>query len=446
MDTAEQKIPLKEFFKYVSLSVLAMIALSCYILADTYFVSSGLGTNGLSALNLAIPVYYFMHGAGLMLGMGGATAYSLYRSRGEERKANEVFTVTMYLSAVLAAVLVIVGAVFSRQLTALLGADKDTFAMTEIYIRVLLCFSPAFVLNNVFVCFVRNDGAPKLSMLATVSGSLSNILLDYVFIFPCNMGMFGAVFATGLAPVIGVCVSSMHFLRKKNNFHAVRGALRFKTAGKIFALGVPSLIEQFSSAIVILVFNFIVLGIGGNTGVAAYGVVANISLVVAAVFTGIAQGMQPILSRIGGEGRAKKQRSCLMLALATGIVFSVIIYVLLAVFAEPIADVFNREKDPELTRIAAEGMRIYFTAAIFLCLNIIGCTFFTSCGRPLPAHIISILRGLIVIIPSALVLSALAGFTGVWISYPVTEGIVAVVATVMLVTFLRRREAPENRE
>ena len=150
MDTAGQNIPLKEFFKYVSLSVLAMIALSCYILADTYFVSSGLGTNGLSALNLAIPVYYFMHGAGLMFGMGGATAYSLYRSRGEERKANEVFTVTMYLSAVLAAVLVIVGAVFSRQLTALLGADKDTFAMTEIYIRVLLCFSPAFVLNNVF--------------------------------------------------------------------------------------------------------------------------------------------------------------------------------------------------------------------------------------------------------------------------------------------------------
>lgn len=429
---------LKEYFRYVPFSVLAMVAMSCYILADTYFVSQGLGTYGLSALNLAIPVYYFIHGTGMMLGMGGATKYSVLRSKGEEDKANAVFTNTLYLAAAFSVIFVLIGAFLSGNIASLLGADEFTYDMTEIYLRVLLLFSPAFILNNVLVCFVRNDGAPRLAMASTVTGSLSNILLDWVFIFPCKMGMFGAVFATGLAPVIGICVSAVHILRRKNNFRFVKARPDARIMGADFALGFPSLVEQLSSAIVILVFNFIILDISGNTGVAAYGVVANISLVVASVFTGVAQGVQPLVSRAHGEGEGGQEKRYLLYALITALIFSVIVYAVIFFFAGPIADIFNRDKDAELTKLAAEGMRIYFTAIPFVGFNVIICTFFTSSEKPLPAHIVSLLRGLIVVIPMAFALSALMGLAGVWLSYPVTEGTVAAVAAVILYLILRR--------
>lgn len=203
METAR---PFGEFARYTFLSVLGMIALSCYILADTFFVSRSLGTNGLAALNLAIPVYNFIHGTGLMLGMGGATRFSILKSRGESHAADVVYTNTLYFSALFSLLFMAAGLFLAAPLTALLGADEATFQMSCTYLNVLLLFSPAFILNDVFLCFVRNDGNPRLAMIATVVSSLSNVVLDYVFMFPFGMGIFGAVLATGLSPAIGVAI------------------------------------------------------------------------------------------------------------------------------------------------------------------------------------------------------------------------------------------------
>lgn len=139
------------------------------------------------------------------------------------------------------------------------------------------------------ICFVRNDGNPQLAMAATITGSISNIILDYIFIFPCRMGIFGAVFATGLAPAIGILVMAPHWLKKEKGFHVTATGLNARIAAINLSLGFPSLLGQLSSGIVMIVFNFLILGLTGNTGVAAYGVVANISLVVVSIFTGIAQ-------------------------------------------------------------------------------------------------------------------------------------------------------------
>ena len=138
--------------KYASLSVLGMVGMSCYILADTFFVSKGLGTDGLAALNLAIPAYNVIHGVGLMLGIGGATKFSVYKSRGEEQKADRVFTDTLYLSAAFAVLFVLVGAFLSGQISSLLGAEGNVYSMTDTYLKVLLLFSPAFILNDVLIC------------------------------------------------------------------------------------------------------------------------------------------------------------------------------------------------------------------------------------------------------------------------------------------------------
>ena len=254
--TSNKNNVFREFCKYASLSVLAMAAISCYILADTFFISAGLGADGLTALNLAIPVYNFIHGTGLMLGMGGATRFAVCRSRGDHAGGNAMFTATLWLGAAFSLLFVALGILCPTQLAQLLGADGVTLPMTRTYLQVLLLFSPAFILNDILLCFNRNDGAPQLSMAATVSGSLANILLDYVFIFPCGMGMFGAVLATGLAPVIGVGVSSLHFLRKKNSYRPAKILPKPAHMRYNFALGFPSLVEQLSAAIVIIVFNY----------------------------------------------------------------------------------------------------------------------------------------------------------------------------------------------
>ena len=177
--------------------------------------------------------------------------------------------------------------------------------MTKTYLKTILLFAPAFMANDFLLCFVRNDGSPGLAMTAMLTGSFSNIILDYIFIFPMKMGMFGAVFATGLSPVISIGVLSRHWIARKNNFHFYPEKPDLRLTGTTFSLGIPSLISELASGIVIIVFNFIILGIRGNLGVAAYGVVTNILLVVTFMFTGIAQGMQPIASRSYGSGDAK---------------------------------------------------------------------------------------------------------------------------------------------
>ena len=198
--------------------------------------------------------------------------------------------------------------------------------MTKTYIQVILLFAPAFMANDALICFVRNDGNPKLSMLGMLTGSFSNIILDYIFIFPLNMGIFGAVLATESAPVISLMILSKHWLTKQNQFHFVRIKPSFRLIGNIISLGVPSFITEMASGIVMIVFNTIILHLQGNIGVAAYGVVANLSLVVISIYTGIAQGTQPILSKVYGYGEHESQKQILKYALKTMLVISLGIY------------------------------------------------------------------------------------------------------------------------
>ena len=419
---------LREFARYTSLNVLGMIALSCYILADTFFVSLGLGADGLTALNLAIPVYSFIHGSGLMIGMGGGTRYSILKSQGNHQEADRVFTNVLYLAAVLAALFVAAGLLFAGDLVRLFGGTGAVFTMCRTYLRVILLFAPAFLMNNVLLCFIRNDGAPQLAMAAMIGGSLSNVVLDWVFIFPCGMGIFGAVFATGLAPIISMGILSPHFFRKKNQFRPVPCKPQLRRTARILSSGVPSLVTEVSSGIVIIAFNGLIMGLEGNTGVAAYGVIANLSLVVIAIYTGIAQGIQPILSRSYGAGDRAGLTIILRCAMMTQVVVSLLIYGIVAAFAPQIAAVFNSEGSASLQAIAEQGLRLYFIACPFAGCNVVLSMYFTSTERPLPAHIISLLRGFFLILPLAFLLAWLGQMAGIWLAFPLTEFLVAALA------------------
>ena len=222
----EQSSCLREFARYTVFSILGTLGVSCYILADTFFVSKRLGTNGLAALNLAIPVYNFIYGTGLMLGMGGATKFSVCKGQKQTEEVNRIYTNTLKLAFLFSVLFMLPGLFFSRRLALFLGADKAVLDMTATYLFWLLCFSPAFILNNVFLCFVRNDESPQLVMAAMLIGSFANIVLDYIFLFPMQMGIFGAVFATGSSPLISIAVMALHWVKKKNTFHWIKTRLQ----------------------------------------------------------------------------------------------------------------------------------------------------------------------------------------------------------------------------
>lgn len=320
----------------------------------------------------------------------------------------------------------------SEEITRFFGADEEIFAMCRTYLNVLLLFSPALLLNDVLLCFVRNDGAPQHAMSAMLGGSFSNIVLDYLFIFRLQMGIFGAVFATGLAPVISLAILSPFFIKKKNQFGLIRCRPDLRTAGYIFAGGFPSLVGEVSSGIVMMVFNGILLGLAGNIAVAAYGVIANISLVVIAVYTGIAQGIQPVVSRYYGSGEPEKARAVFGYAVVSVIVLSAVIYLGIFIGAGDIAAVFNSEGDARLQEIAEEGMKLYFTAAGFAGFNLVLSIYDTSTNQVKPAGVLSLLRGFVLIVPMAFLLSGWWGIRGLWLAFPLTEATVSVIGVILM--------------
>lgn len=333
-----------------------------------------------------------------------------------------------------ATLFVLTGIFFSGTVTRLLGADDAIFSITHTYLRVMLLFAPAFLMNHLLQCFVRNDGCPSLSMAALITGSISNIILDYIFIFPLHMGIFGAIFATGLAPVISIIILSTYFIGKKNNFHFRKKALHKNDILGIISSGVPPFITEVSSGIVMFLFNFIILRLEGNIGVAAFSIITVISLVVIAIYTGLSQGIQPILSFNYGKNDTENVNAIRKYAMITVLFLSGAIYATIFFNAPQLAYIFNNERNEILQDFAVTGLKLYFLACPFIGFNIVTSTYFVSTERPRPAQIISLLRGFFILVPIAFLLSALLKMTGVWCAYPLTECLVSLIGTVFYIS------------
>lgn len=419
---------LQEFGKYVSQSVLSQLGVSCYILADTYFISKGVGADGLTALNLAIPVFSVMNGCGFMLGIGSGTKYGIMKGTGNEKRGDVLFTSSLCVVTVLAVIFMLIGLLAADPITVLVGANAEVYDMTRTYLQVILLFSPMFMINNLLGAMIRNDGNTSLAMTAMLSGCLFNIVFDYIFVFPMGLGLFGAVLATAVAPIISILILLQHFVKKKNQFRLIRVRPDVRLVASAAGLGVPSLVTEVSSGLVIAVFNLLILGLAGNVGVAAYGVVANISIVVIAIYNGIAQGVQPLLSREYGRSQEKNVHRFLGWAMMITVILAMVIYVGIYWNADVIAMIFNSGRDMDLQRIAVEGLKIYFTACPFVGANILLAIYFAATDQAAPAQMISLLRGLIVITPLAFIMANVAGLTGVWMTFPLTELVVCVVA------------------
>lgn len=413
----------RTYSKYVSLNVAGMIGTSVYILADTLFVANGIGEIGIASLNLALPIFSLIQGFSFMLGIGGATWYSILRAQNKHEKAIESYTQTFILAVLISFVLVLLGLVGSGAITRLVGADQETFAMTNTYIKVIMLFSPFFILNNLLVAFIRNDRNPKLAMTAMLLGSVLNIIFDYIFIFPLEMGMFGAALATSCAPIFGLLLMSFHFKRADNSLRLTKIKIKLNAFWTIIKLGISSFITEMSSGIVMFIFNILILKIAGNIGLAAYGVISNLAIIAIAIFTGVAQGLQPIISHIFGLRNSKLLKRNLIYGLMTSLSISGLIYLVIGSGSEQLISFFNRDNNPVLAEIGNEGILIYFIGMFFAGFNIIAIACLSAMDQAGLAFRFSIFRSIVLIIPISFILANYFQLTGVWASFVITEAI-----------------------
>ena len=422
-----KKTIFRDFTKYVSMSVIGMICVSFYVFADTIFIAIAMGSEGLAALTISMPIFGIVHGIGLMIGIGGATLYSIMKNKNDEDAAT-VFTHSLIAGLFASTVFVLAGIFFTTPLAKAFGADADILPMAAVYMQTILHYAPALVFCNILIAFLRNDKDPQLAMAGMVTASLSNIVLDYVFLFPLSMGMFGAALATGLSSILSAFVMCAHFFKKSNRLSLRKCKIKIGKLAKTFSLGASTLINELAFTVSVIVFNLVILRIEGNIGVAAFGIVANSAFVIIAIFVGVAQGIQPLISKGHGRGDKFLLRQTIKYAAAT--VFSLALLIYGAVFfnAPVIVSAFNIEADISLAFLATNGMKIYFIGLVFAGLSVLAAAFFSASDNAKAAVAISVLRSFVINIPLVIILGTIFGMNGVWSSYVLTELLVSLLS------------------
>ena len=419
----------KQFFKYVSQNIFGLLGTSCYILADTYFISQAAGTDGVTLLNLCLPVYNFIFAVGSMVGLGAATRYAILKAQGDER-CQRYFSNAIFCACVLSVPFLLVGIFAPGGLLRLMGGDAGIVALGIPYARIFLMFTPFFMCNYIVSAFVRNDGDPSLAMVATLSSSLFNVVFDYIFMFPMGLGLAGAALATAVSPIISISICSRHFFKKENSVQFVRQRPSARLLGQSCQLGISGFVGEMSSGVTTTVFNFLLLGLAGNVAVAAYGVVANFALVATAIFNGVAQGAQPLVSECYGKSDKAGARKLLILGSCTALVLAAVLYGIIFGATDALVGIFNSESSPRWRSLPtwACGCTLWAT----LCRVQHRGSGLSECDQRREASVTSICRGMVAIVACSLVLSRLFGMNGVWAAFPASELLTAVLTLFLL--------------
>lgn len=429
-----------QFFRYILFNIISSLGVSVYILIDTFFIARGMGTEGIAALNLCLPVFSFMNGFGLMFGLGGGGKFSMMYCRVERKETDKIFVNAFAAALGVSAVFLCIGLFFSRPFTRFLGADSSIFEISHSYLKTVLCFAPAFILNNLFICFLRNDAAPELAMAGVLGGSCANIVLDYVFIFPLGMGMRGAALATSLSPLISMLIMSLHFITGWNAFQMRVMRLSPALIGEIAGLGLHALVTECSGGIVIMVFNVILYRLLGNPAIAAYGVITNLAIVFIAVFAGLSGGVQPLMCSLYGKKDRESMRYLLRLSISTALVIAAVSYAVVFEYTSGLVGLFNESGHAGMQEIAEHGLRLYFLFLPFAGMNSVLSVYFTSNEMPIRSQMISLMRGAGFVIPIAGICFRMHSVSGIWLTVPISEMLTVLVGTALYAYLARKEE------
>lgn len=425
----------KLFFRYLIPSVSATLVTSIYVLADTIFIGKGISDTAVAALNIIIPLFSLYFGMGLLFGVGGSVLLSVAKGQGDEKKANTYFTVAFISNGIVSLVFLLINLVAFDQIAYWLGASETTIGYIREYGMYFIWGIPFFCFSSFLQAFVRNDKAPKLSMIAVISGGVINIIIDYVFIYIFDMGMGGASLATVLGSVVSCIILSTHFLSKSNTLHLVKKGLHLRYFGDVMKNGFSSFLIEMSSGIVIFIFNNQVLRYIGDVGVTVYSIISNTAIIVSSLSNGISQAAQPLLAVNYGAGKYDRihqvKRLGLVLSFMTGIIFAVIGFC----FPEFIVGLFVHPSK-EVQELAPMAIQMYFISFILMVPNIFYSNYFQSTLQPIYALIICVLRGLILSGVLVYILPIILGIKGIWMTMIFVESITLAV----IITFALREK------
>lgn len=429
------------FIHYVSLSMLAMLGQSLFIFADTFFIANGVGPAGIAALNIVLPMISVFSGLGWMLGVGGSTMYAMAKGSGDRMAGQSYFKLTVLLSIVISLIYTALALLFADPILRFLGANAAIFQMSQDYYLIIMAFAPLFMLNYVLISFVRNANQPRLAMVALLSGGLTNIVLDYLFIFPLAWGLPGAALATITSPLVSLAVIGYHTKGHLKELMRCKFEWETDSVKSVLSLGFPLFLNEFSSALVMFAFNRILVIMVGNMGVAAYGIIANMNIIAIALFTGIGQGFQPLASQYFGARQNKQLLLVLKYALLTALAIGVAMTALGLLVPQYIVAIFNGEQNRALAQIAVPGVMLYFTSYLFTGVNFTAIFYTAAVGDARPSFFISILRGVVLIIPTLLLMAKLLNINGIWLTMAMVEVLTALLSIYVLKVYFKAKSS-----
>ncbi len=425
----------KIFFRYLIPSIMGTMVTSIYVLADTIIIGKGIGIDAMAALNIILPLFNIFFGNGLLFGVGGSVLMSIARGRGDTKLGECYFTLATLLNAITCLLYTIFFWIFMKPIARFLGATEVTMPYILEYVPYIILGLSVFAFSTFLQTFVRNDGAPKLSMIAVITGGVTNVILDLIFVYPLHMGMAGASIASVIGSAITVSILLFHFRSKSNGLHFTLQGFSVSYIKNIIANGFTSFLLEISSGIVMFVFNLQILKYLGDIGVSMYGVICNTAIIVTCLCNGINQAAQPIISTNFGAGLSDRIHQVRNLGLKTAFCICSIPAILGLVVPNLFTYIFLNP-NAEILALSPTAIRIYFLGFFVTGINMFVVGFFQSTLKPQLSLIICLLRGCVLSIVFVQILAPLFDIVGIWASVPLGEFITLFIA----IYFLKRNE------
>jgi len=413
---------------------IGILVMSLNILIDTIFVGQWIGSNAIAAINVVLPVSFFIAALGMAIGVGGASIIS--RALGEKNhlKAENTFGNQITLTFLLTIIVVIFGLSFVDQIIVLFGGKGSLFSLAKTYYVIVLYGVPVLAFCMMANNTIRAEGKPKNAMYAMLLPSVSNLFLDYIFINIFDWGMMGAAWATTLS--YGVCALYIiyFFLSKKSSLHPTLSSFRLQPLliKEISSLGSVTLARQAMVSITVLLVNNILFSYGGESSIAVYAIISRMLMFATFPILGITQGFLPIAGYNYGAKNTERVRKVISISIRYSVFLASTIFVFIFFFAENIPGIFS--KDTAVALETPNALRYVFAALPIIGIQLIGAAYFQAIGKALPALLLTLSRQGLFFIPLLFILPNFYGVMGVWIAFPVAD----IFSTLMTVYFLNR--------
>lgn len=413
--------------KYLSASLLSALVMSIYSFVDTIAVGQSEGPIGAAAIAVITPLYGVMVFVAILVGVGGSVLLSSARGEGSVEKGNVYFTASVLLMAAIIVFCWIGFLLFHEQIFTFFGADAALMPKVMEYAKWIIRMFPVFIAPTFISSFIRNDGAPTLAMAAVIVGGCTNIFGDWFFVFPLDMGMEGAAIATVIGTSLQVLIMCSHFLRKKCGLRLVKPYRFGHTLRNILAIGFGASVLDLGTVVLAILMNNQIMRYGSTTELAVYGVIATITSLFQALFCGVGQAIQPLVSANYGAGNQKRIRSFWKMSLVTVLIMGIAFTALGELLPVPIVKLFI-DTTPEVITAAPTILRLFFTIFIPLGITVLSTYYLQSEMHSRMSIIVAILRSVVFSSILIFIFPVLMGITGVWLAMPVSECIVAVIA------------------